>query len=73
MRAKLDEGATMKVLVSYDGGPWVQKGALHGSLRKSVTFPIFSRRCDRVRLRLEGSGGMELRSLSWLTEAGSDV
>lgn len=73
VRAKLDQGATMKVLVSYDGGPWVQKGALQGSLRKSVTFPIFSRRSDRVRLRLEGSGGMELRSLSWLTEAGSDV
>ena len=73
VRAKLHQDAVMRVLISYDGGPWQQKGSLQGSLRKSVTFPIFSRRSDRVRLRLEGTGGMELQSLSWLTEAGSDV
>ena len=73
IRARLDAGTSVKLFISYDGGPWQKKGELQGSLRKSVTFSIFSRRSDRVRLRLEGSGGMELHSLSWLTEAGSDV
>ena len=47
--------------------------ALAGGALRSVTLPVSPRRCARLRLRLEGSGGMELRSLSWLTEAGSDV
>lgn len=73
VKAKLWQDSTMRILVSYDGGPWELKGELRGSLRRSVTFPILSRRSDRVRLRLEGTGDMELHSLSWLTEAGSDV
>lgn len=73
LTVKLDDDAELRVLVSFDGGTWQQKGALRDSYRKSITFPLFSRRSDRVRLRLEGTGGMELQSLSWLTEAGSDV
>lgn len=73
LTVQLDPGAELRVYLSYDGGPWQQKGGLRDSLRKSISFPIVSRRSDRVRLRLEGKGGMELQSLSWLTEAGSDV
>lgn len=73
LTVRLDADAELRVYISYDGGPWQQKGSLQSSFRKSVTFPIVSRRSDRVRLRLEGSGGMTLQSLSWLTEAGSDV
>lgn len=71
--AKLDPGSELRVYVSYDGGAWLRKGELKGNELKSVTFPILARRCGRLRLRLEGLGGMELHGLSWLTEAGSDV
>lgn len=73
LSVRLDPDAELRVLISYDGGPWQENGSLRNSLRKSVSFPVVSRRCDRVRLRLEGSGGMELQSMSWLTEKGSDV
>ena len=73
VEARLDPGAVMRVYLSFDGGPWLRRGELRGNSLRAVTLPIFPRRCQRLRLRLEGSGGMELHSLSWLTEAGSDV
>ncbi len=71
--ARLDPGSELRVYLSYDGGTWLRKGELRGNALKSVTFPVQARRCGRLRLRLEGVGGMELHGLSWLTEAGSDV
>lgn len=71
--ARLDPGAELRVYLSYDGGPWLRKGELRGSRLQSLTLPTAARRCGGLRLRLEGHGGMELHSLSWLTEPGSDV
>lgn len=71
--ARLDPGAELRVCLSRDGGPWLRVGELRGSRLQTVTLSVPDRRCERLRLRLEGSGGMELHSLSWLTEAGSDV
>ena len=71
--ARLDPGASMRVYLCFDGGPWLRKGELRGNRLQTLTLPITPRRCQRLRLRLEGSGGMELHSLSWLTEPGSDV
>ena len=71
--ARLDLGAVLRLCLSFDGGPWLRERELRGSRLQTVTVPVPARRCSRLRLRLEGSGGMELHSLSWLTEAGSDV
>ncbi len=71
--ARLEPGAALRVCLSYDGGPWLRQGELTGNRLRTLTLSVPARRCSRLRLRLEGSGGMELRSLSWLTEAGSDV
>ncbi len=73
LSARLEPGAAMRLSASYDGGPWIRLGSLEGSSLQTVTLPAPLRRCARVRLRLEGRGGMELHSLSWLTEAGSDL
>ena len=70
--ARLDPGAEFRVFVSCDGGPWERKGSFFGNRLLSLVFPIWPRRCDRLRLRFEGCGGMELRQISFLTEAGSD-
>ena len=70
---RLDPGAALRLSLSYDGGPWLWAGTLGDSGRRIVTLPVPARRCGRLRLRLEGVGGMELHGLSWLTEAGSDV
>ena len=70
---RLDHGAELRVFLSYDGGPWQRAGTFRRTRAGAEVFPVFPRRCGRLRLRLEGQGGMELESMSWLTEAGSDV
>ena len=67
--ARLDPGAELRVYVSFDGGPWLRKGEFYGNSLHAQSFPLLPRRCTRLRLRLEGVGGMELHQLSWLTEA----
>lgn len=62
-------GAELNVFLSYDGGPWLRKGTISGNALQTVTLPIQPRRCSRLRLRLEGVGGMTLHQLTWLTEA----
>ena len=71
--ARLAPGAELRAYLSFDGGPWLRKGSLAGGALRTLSFPVTPRRCAGVRLRLEGSGDMELRSLSWLTEAGSEI
>ena len=73
LTARLELGASLRVLLRFDEGPWLRVGELRGSSLRSLTLSVPTRRCQRLRLRLEGSGGMELHSLSWLTESGSDV
>ena len=70
--ARLDPGAEMRVFLRCDGGPWVRKGSFFGNTTRSLTLPIWPRRCDRLQLRFEGSGGMELQQISFLAEPGSD-
>lgn len=73
LTARLDLGATLRAYLSYDQGPWIPAGEFRGSRTNAETFPIIPRRSGRVRLRLEGRGGMELESIGWLIEAGSDA
>ncbi|MBQ1372047.1 MAG: hypothetical protein IIY70_03865, partial [Oscillospiraceae bacterium] len=73
LTARLEQAAELRVYLSCDGGPWLRKGEFFGNELHSMTLPLLPRRCRRIRLRLEGVGGMELHQLSWLTEAGSDV
>ena len=72
LTAGLEPGSELRVYLSYDGGPWCFKGEFRGIGPRSLTFPVWPRRADSVRLRLEGVGGMELHRLSCLAEAGSD-
>ena len=72
LTAKLEVGSELRVYLSCDGGPWEFKGEYRGNDLHSQTFPIWPRRADSVRLRLEGAGGMELYRISCLIEQGSD-
>lgn len=68
LRFKLEMGATCRVYISHDDGPWLRKGILTGNRLHSRELGIWPRRCDHFRLRLEGKGGIELRSLSFRLE-----
>lgn len=69
LTVKLALGAEMRVYLRYDGGPWLRKGEVTGNRLHTVTLPVPPRRCERLQLRIEGTGGMELHRLTWLTEA----
>ena len=69
LTVKLEVGAEMRIYLRYDGGPWLRKGEVSANRLHTVTLPVRPRRCERLQLRIEGKGGMELHQLTWLTEA----
>lgn len=74
LRLQPDLGADVRVLVEYDSsGVWHEKCRLHGSSLHTASLPIVPVRCDHLRLKLEGIGGMRLYSIAYHTEQGSDV
>ena len=73
LEGRLDPGSELRVYLSWDGGEWTLAGSFHADRRRAALFPIYPRRSGGVRLRLEGTGGMELRGISWLVETGSDA
>lgn len=68
IRLQLDLGAEVRVYVAYDGGDWERKAAMHGNRMNTREAMIWPRRCDHFRLRLEGTGGCELQSISYRVE-----
>lgn len=68
LRFKLELGAACRVYISYDDGPWLRKGSIHGNRLHSQELGIWPRRCDHFRLRIEGCGGCELHSVSYRME-----
>ncbi|MBR6376321.1 MAG: hypothetical protein IKS05_00995 [Oscillospiraceae bacterium] len=68
LRFRMELGAAVRVYISYDDGPWLRKGSLHGNRLHSQELAIWPIRCDHFRLRLEGCGGCELYSVSYRME-----
>lgn len=68
LRFRLDLGSECRVLISYDDGPWLRKGTLHGNRLGSGEINIWPKRCDHFKLRIEGLGGAELQSISYRIE-----
>lgn len=75
LRFRLEVGAWVDVLVSYDStGIWEHKGHLRGGcFLRSAALPIIPRRCDHMRIRIEGSGMVRIYSMGKQYEEGSDV
>ena len=47
-------------------------GQGHGQVNRTFLIPIIPRRCDHMRIRLEGSGEFRLYSIARIIERGSD-
>lgn len=70
----LAEGAEAWVSVMYDSnGKWEHKGHLIGTSLRSFTLPVVPRRCDHLKIRIEGHGDCSIYSFTKLHENGSDV
>ena len=73
-RLSMEEGAEMDIFIQYDSsGEWEHKGRIKLNGTGTVTVPVCPRRCDHLRLRLEGKGEFRLFSMARVLEAGSDV
>lgn len=70
---ELEEGATAAVSAFYDGSdvPYVI-GRFAEGRRRTELLPARLRRCQRVKLRVEGSGFIKIYSISYQTEGGSE-
>ena len=74
VRLTLDAGATCQLMVSYDGGPWqVLTSIQSGKDLTSKAVPFVPRRCDRMRIKLQGTGMMRLYNLNLITTGGSEI
>lgn len=74
LRMTLEAGAVGSVSVQYDGGEWKELVTMRtGKDLKSMILPIVPRRCDRMRLRIHGSGMMRLYNLNIITQGGTEI
>lgn len=73
-RVRMDKGSILTVYAQYDAGPWIQvHETIAGKVIDSLCIPIASRRCDRMRLKLEGRGNVTVYSLTRSIESASEV
>jgi hypothetical protein len=74
IRMSLELGARVYVHIQYDSmEKWEFLFTMEGTNLQSFTVPIRPKRCDHLRLRVEGVGEAKIYSISKTIEQGSDV
>lgn len=74
LNLRLELEQQVKVWVQYDGDDfWTPVATVYGSAGQCFNLPVAVRRCDRLRLRLEGTGFMRLSCITKTMERGSEV
>ena len=74
LRLCLEPGATLEVYVKYDSEPvWVKLGQAYGTNLRSFSLPVHPRRCDHLRLKLQGTGMCKVYSITKTLEKGSEL
>lgn len=73
IRLVLEPGSFLSVSAQYDSsGVWENIGSMTGSNLRSFTFHVRPRRCDHLRLRLDGVGRAMIFSITISLSGGSD-
>lgn len=74
IRVRLGEGARLTMYLEYDSdGIWEDMGTWHGNaLTGTINIPVIPRRCDHLRLKIEGCGDVKIYSIARMLEGGSD-
>ena len=74
VRMYLDMGTRVFFYVQYDScGTWEHIFTMKGENLRSFAVPIRPRRCDHLRLRIEGEGNANIYSICKTIEQGSDI
>lgn len=73
IRMVLEPGSDVTISAQYDScGSWESLGFFTGTDLRSFTVPVRPRRCDHLRLRLEGTGKAMVFSITKSMSGGSD-
>ena len=72
-RLDMEGGSRIRVYLDYDSkGIWVKHGEIIAENLRTVTLTIRPRRCDHLRMRIEGMGNVKIYSIARNLEMGSD-
>lgn len=72
VRMLLEEGGTVSFYAMYDfEEEWVHICTIPSMKLQSIDIPIRPRRCDHMKLRIEGEGGAKIYSITKTIERGS--
>jgi len=73
LRLEVGENAMARISVRYDHREaWQEMYRINPGVKKAYTVPMIPRRCDTVRIRLEGYGDVTIYSLTKTIEGGSE-
>ena len=74
VRLTLEVGARVFFYIQYDsGGSWEHLFTMTGTNLRTFAIPIKPKRCDHLRLRIEGVGESRIYSICKTVETGSDI
>ena len=73
LRVRIYTGASLKVMISYDGGSFIQVGerVISPGVR-TVSIPLSLGKCESFRYRIEGRGKVDIYSIKHEIKEGSD-
>ena len=70
----LNVGTKLYLYVQYDSsGTWEHLSTLNGIRLNTFTLPIRPKRCDHLKLKIEGEGEAKIYSITKTMEQGSDI
>ena len=74
VRMSMAMGSRVRMLVQYDSmGGWEHLCSISGTSLRSFSIPLRPRRCDHLRLRIEGEGEARIYSITKTIEQGSEL
>lgn len=73
IRLQIEDGGELRLYCMYDSnGKWEHAGTVRRKGTGTFTVPVIPRRCDHMKLRLEGKGVVRVFSIAKILELGSD-
>ena len=74
VRMSMDIGSEVRFSAQYDfADGWDEICVLNGTSLRSFSIPIRPRRCDHMKLRIEGEGNAKIYSITKTIEQGSEL
>lgn len=74
LRMSMDVGSEVRIYAQYDfSDEWDHLFTVEGTSMRSFSLPIRPKRCDHMRLRIEGNGMAKIYSITKTIEQGSEI